>query len=495
MAESAADMTTAPPASIAVSSSTARGEREAPHNLEAEEGLLAACMLDGGQETMTLCLEARLRPDTFFKLGHQVLFQVLSDLYAKGTVIDETVVIDRLRSYTVESVQWLAERSKRTKNPPLETPLIELLGGTSAILALTDRIETTAHAPFWLDIVREKWMLRRLIRTSQNIVNRAYTNQDKLEHFIDSVEQEIFSINEDRISDSAQEFEKAVDDAMALVSRIIQGDTDEGVSTGYIDVDKMTFGMHPGQMIVLAARPSMGKTSLGMNIAENVCLPQKRKPTSTLVFSLEMPADQLAMRMICGRAKVNMGRVRDRMISKDQMRELSRAAQELKTAPLWIDDSSTLNILELRAKARRLHQRKPLGFVMVDYLQLISGTDNRVQREQQIAEISRGLKAMAKELNIPVLVLSQLNRESEKEKRLPRISDLRESGAIEQDADVVFLLAPNPKSEDNPTVPQASRERLLVIAKQRNGPTGEVPLTFIPDFTRFENHVRTPSAE
>lgn len=495
MAESAADIAAAPPARMAGPVATPRGEREAPHNLEAEEGLLAACMLDGGQETMTLCLEARLRPDAFFKLGHQVLFQVLSDLYAKGTVIDETVVIDRLRSYTVESIQWLAERSRRTRNPPLETPLIELLGGTAEVLAITDRIETTAHAPFWLDIVREKWMLRRLIQTSQNIVNRAYTNQDKLEHFIDSVEQEIFSINEDRISDSAQEFEKAVDDAMALVSRIIQGDTDEGVLTGYLDVDKMTFGMHPGQMIVLAARPSMGKTSLGMNIAENVCLPTKRKPTSTLVFSLEMPADQLAMRMICGRAKVNMGRVRDRMISKDQMRELSRAAQELKSAPLWIDDSSTLNILEMRAKARRLHQRKPLGFVMVDYLQLISGTDNRVQREQQIAEISRGLKAMAKELNIPVLVLSQLNRESEKEKRLPRISDLRESGAIEQDADVVFLLAPNPKSEDNPTVPQASRERLLVIAKQRNGPTGEVPLTFIPDFTRFENHVRTPSAE
>jgi replicative DNA helicase len=473
-----------------------RPEREPPHSLEAEEGLLAACMLDGGQETMTLCLEARLKHDAFSKLAHQVLFQVLSDLYAKGTAIDETVVIDRLRSLTVESMQWLAARSKRTRNPPMDSPLLEVVGGTSALLAITDRIETTAHAQFWLEIVREKWMLRRLIASAQNIVERAYTNQDKLEHFIDSVEQEIFAINEDRITDSAQEFEKAVDDAMALVGRILQGDTQEGILTGYIDIDKMTFGMHPGAMIVLAARPSMGKTSLGMNIAENVCLPGKgKKGANTLVFSLEMPADQLAMRMICGRAKVNMGRVRDRMISKDQMRELSRAAQELKSAPLWVDDSSGINILELRAKARRIHQRNPLDFVMVDYLQLISGTDNRVAREQQIAEISRGIKAMAKELNIPVLVLSQLNRDSEKEKRLPRISDLRESGSIEQDADVVFLLAPNPKSEDNPTVPQASRERLLVIAKQRNGPTGEVPLTFIPDFTRFENYSRSPTDE
>lgn len=470
-------------------------DRPAPHSLEAEEGLLASCVLDGGQETITLCLEARLRSDAFFKPSHQILFQVLSDLYAKGTVVDETVIIDRLRSLTVESISWLAERSRRLKTPAMDTPLIDLVGGAAFILQITSRIETTAHAQYWLEIVREKWMLRRLIRTSRDIVERAYTQQDKLEHFIETVEQEIFSINEDRITDSAVELGTAVDDAMALVGRIIQGSNDEGVLTGYTDVDKMTFGMHPGQMVVLAARPSMGKTSLGMNIVENICLPRRGKPAPSLVFSLEMPADQLAMRMICGRARVNMGRVRDRMIGKEQMKELSRTAQELKSAPLWIDDSSTLNILELRAKARRLHQRNRLSFIMIDYLQLISGTDNRVQREQQIAEISRGVKAMAKELNVPVLVLSQLNRESEKEKRLPRISDLRESGSIEQDADVVFLLAPNPKSEDNPTVPQSSRERLLVIAKQRNGPTGEVPLTFIPDFTRFENYTRTPSSE
>ncbi len=495
MAEAAAANGTGPSYRPQDADQGVRPEREPPHSIEAEEGLLAACMLEGGQDTMMLCFEARLRPDAFFKFAHQVLFQVLTDLAAANKVIDDTVVIDRLKSLTVQDIPWLAERQRRIRQHSPDTSLMELFGGVQALFALTDRIETTAHAQFWLEIVREKWMLRRLIRTSANIVERAYTNQDKLEHFIESVEQEIFAINEERISDSAQEFGKAVDDAMALVSRIIQGDTDEGVLTGYIDVDKMTFGMHPGQMIVLAARPSMGKTSLGMNIAEHVCLPKKGKGTNTLVFSLEMPADQLAMRMICGRARVNMGRVRDRMISRDQMRELSRAAQELKSAPLWIDDSSTLNILELRAKARRLHQRKPLGFIMVDYLQLLSGTDNRVQREQQIAEISRGLKGMAKELNIPVLVLSQLNRDSEKEKRLPRISDLRESGSIEQDADVVFLLATNPKSEDNPTVPQASRERLLVIAKQRNGPTGEVPLTFIPDFTRFENYTRTPLSE
>ncbi|MFP4281479.1 MAG: replicative DNA helicase [Opitutales bacterium] len=470
-------------------------ERRLPRDERAEVGLLAACMLEGSQETLTRCMESRLRVDAFSTLQHQVLYQVMLDLASRSKAVDEVLVLDQLRSRSVESIEWLADRARRLRKPSLDTPLLEVIGGVSTVIEINNQIEGTAHAPYWLEVVREKWMLRRLIKASQNIVERAFTQQDKLAHFIDSVEREILSINEDRVSDSTIEFGRAVDDAMGLVARIMQGDTDEGVPTGYIDVDKMTFGMHPGQMIVLAARPSMGKTSLAMNIAENVTLPKNGRGVTSLVFSLEMPADQLAMRMICGRSRVNMGRVRDRMIGKQQMQDLSLAAKELKSAPLHIDDSSNLNILELRAKARRLHQRNPLGFIMVDYLQLLSGTDNRVPREQQIAEISRGLKGLAKELNIPVLVLSQLNRESEKEKRLPRISDLRESGSIEQDADVVFLLATNPRAEDNPTVPQASHERLLVIAKQRNGPTGEVPLTFIPDFTRFENYSRTSSAE
>jgi len=468
-------------------------KRQMPHNSDAEEGLLAACLLDGGGETLTLCLEARLRPESFYKRSHQIIYQVLIDLYSKGSAIDEMLLVDRLNTQQVSSIRWLADQAKRSRKIDLETPLMDLVGGPGVVLGILNRIETTAHASYWLELVREKWLLRRLISASQNIVERAYTNQDKLEYFIDSVEQEIFSINEDRITDTAAGLSEAVDDAMALVNRIMQGETEEGVLSGYTDLDKMTFGMHPGQMIVLAARPSMGKTSLGMNIVENVVVRKKGKPVPTLVFSLEMPSDQLAMRMICGRSRVNMNRVRDRMVGREQMQDLSRAAKELKAAPVWIDDSSSLNILELRAKARRIHQKSPLGFVMIDYLQLLSGTDNRVAREQQIAEISRGIKALAKELNVPVLVLSQLNRDSEKEKRLPRISDLRESGSIEQDADVVLLLAPNPRSEDNPTVPQASRERLLIIAKQRNGPTGDIPLTFIPDFTRFENHTPTPN--
>ncbi|MDP0500957.1 MAG: replicative DNA helicase [Verrucomicrobiota bacterium JB022] len=476
------------------SSQAVATDRHPPHNLDAEEGLLAACLLDGGQDVLTLCMEARLRHDAFYKPAHQVLFHVMMDLYAKNVMADEVVVIDHLASHNIGSVRWLKEKQRLT---PATTTLLDLIGGPSTILEITNRVETTTHARYWLQIVRDKWILRRLIDTSRNIVEQAYSSQGELNHFIDTVEQQILAINEDRIQDSAQKFEVAVDQAANLINMMLQGRNESGVLTQYRDLDDRTFGLHPGQMIVLAARPSMGKTSFALNIAENVALPPGGKDGhGVLVFSLEMPSEQLAMRMLCGRAKVNLKKVRDRMISKDQVRELTRVGGELKRAPIWVDDSSGLNILELRAKARRMSQQHPIRLIVIDYLQLISGIDSRVPREQQISEISRGVKALAKELNVPVLVLSQLNRASEKENRMPRISDLRESGSIEQDADMVFLLD-SPRSNDknpaSPVIPQAAHERLLIIAKQRNGPTGDFKLTFIPDFTRFENYTSQSS--
>ncbi|MCC5834685.1 MAG: replicative DNA helicase [Opitutales bacterium] len=464
--------------------------RVPPHNLEAESGLIGSCILEGGAELITRCLEARLRPEAFYLPAHQVVYQVLIDLYRDGKSVDEVIVFDALNSRSVQSIPWLKEQQRLT---PADTPLIELIGGPAFLGDLTGHIQTTAHAQYWMEIVREKWMLRRLINTSVNIADSAYTQQDRLADFIDSVEKEILSINEDWVQESAEKFEDSVDATLQLINEILQGKQTSGVMSGYIDVDKMTFGLHPGQMIILAARPSMGKTSFGMNIAENVALPVKGEGNGVLVFSLEMPSEQLAMRMLCGRARVNLRKIRDRTVSKDEMKKLVQTGAELRQAPIWVDDSSGLNILELRAKARRVCQREKVGLVMVDYLQLLSGTDQRVPREQQIAEISRGLKAMSKELSVPVLVLSQLNRASEKENREPRISDLRESGSIEQDADVVFLLSTNRDSDENPIVPQASHERKLIIAKQRNGPTGDIPLTFIPDYTRFENYARQPS--
>jgi len=467
------------------------GGREPPFSLEAEQGLLGSCLIDTGQDILSACIEAGLQYESFYNKNHQVIFHLMLDLYNDNKAVDEVTVLDALASRAVGSIEWLKERQKLTD---ANKPLIELIGGTAAVSQLSSRIESSANARYWLEIVRQKWLLRRLIETAGHIVEEAYVNQDQMDHFIGDVEERIFSINEDRITDSAQKFEKAVLDADALINNILSGRQDGAVQSGYIDIDKMTFGLHNGQMVVLAARPSMGKTSLGMNIAENVSIPKKGKGMGILVFSLEMPAEQLAMRMMCGRARVSMRRVRDRMISQEEQGNLARETKVLKEAPIWVDDSSGLNILQMRAKARRVKKQHDVRLIVIDYLQLISGTDARVPREQQISEISRGIKGMAKELNLPVLVLSQLNRSSEKENRQPRISDLRESGSIEQDADVVFLLASRQNSEDNPSVPQASRERDLIIAKQRNGPTGSVPLTFIPEFTRFENHISQSEA-
>lgn len=456
-----------------------------PHSLEAEEGLLGSCLIDPGQDIFSECLEAGLRPDSFFKPAHQVIFQIMMDLATHASGIDEVTVLSALGGRSVGSIPWLRDAQRMT-DP--QTPLLQIVGGASIISHLTDRIESIVNARDWIRIVREKWLLRRLIRTTTRVAEEAYINQDQLDSFIGEVEQQILAINEEHAGDSAVKFEQAVNDASELIQRILSGVPEDGVLTGYIDIDRMCFGLQGGQMIVLAARPSMGKTSLGMNIAENVAVPIKGKAHGVLVFSLEMPSEQLAMRMLCGRAKVSMRRVRDRLLGAEQQKELGRAAKVLKEAPIWVDDSSGLNILQLRAKARRIHRQHSVELIVVDYLQLINGTDSRVPREQQISEISRGLKAMAKELNVPVLVLSQLNRSSERENRQPRISDLRESGSIEQDADVIFLLAPRQSGDEAAIVPQAASERDVIIAKQRNGPTGSVPLTFIAEFTRFENY-------
>lgn len=466
-------------------------ERTPPHNFDAEQGLIASCLIDGGQDTLAACQEIHLNSDAFYDPKHRVIYEVMCDLFTDGKGVDEIALIDRLRGRTTDSIDWLARKRKMQRLKPVS--LLDYIEGPGAVVKITDRIETAAHAEHWLKIVREKWILRRMVEACTRVIRAAYDNPEEVAHFLDDAERQILSINEARIQDEAQSIEQAVETASNLINQILQGKTDHGVMTGFTDIDNMTFGLHPGQMIVLAARPSMGKTSLGMNIAEHVALPRRGEALPVLVFSLEMPADQLAMRMLCGRAAVNMKRVRDRMVSKEQMKELGKVAKQLRNAPIWIDDASHSNINEIRAKARRITRQQGVRLIVIDYLQLISGTDPRVPREQQIAEISRGIKAISKELSVPVLVLSQLNRASEKENRQPRLSDLRESGSIEQDADVVFLLASRQKEGDNPTVPQASRERELIIAKQRNGPTGSVSLTFIPDFTRFENYTRQPS--
>lgn len=446
--------------------------REAPANLDAEEGILASCILDGGRDVMALCLESKLKPESFFKPAHQIIFEALIKIYDDGREVDEIVLSEHLQ----------------------RQGQLEQIGGYATISWITNRIETTVHAKHWLEIVRENALLRKLIRSATDIVDKAYQREGDLQLLLEEAEKSIFGISQDRISESARPIGSAVEPAVNLIQRMItQKGQVSGVSSGFRDLDSMTYGFHGQEMIVLAARPSVGKTSFAMNVAENIVMPKQpdAKPVATLVYSLEMSAEQLAMRMLCSHARVNLRRVKDGFgMGAEQQRDLARSANMMKEAPLFIDDSGKITILELSAKARRVHAKNPLGLIVIDYLQLISGTDSRVPREQQIAEISRGIKGLAKELDVPIIVLSQLNRESEKEKRKPKLSDLRESGSIEQDADVVMLLHRELNTDERGVVPGDPGKRELIIAKQRNGPIGEVLLTFIAELTRFENYAR-----
>ncbi|MDX2110293.1 MAG: replicative DNA helicase [Verrucomicrobiota bacterium] len=461
--------------------------RELPCNVDAEEGLLGAIILDGGKEVMTICMEAKLEPQVFYKPSHQIIFKIICEFYNAGSIFDEVLLIDRLKSRTVDTLP------ERKYDPEGQRSLLEFVGGDAAVSRLSNRIETLAFARHWLEIIKEKYMLRRLITTAGSVMDRCFTQQDKLDNFIEQVEQELFAISQDRVSDSAKSVKTAVEGAEQLIQKLLQSKGElSGVPSGFKDLDALTFGFQQGDMVVLAARPSMGKTAFALNLAESAIMPRGRenKTHRTLMYSLEMSAESLAMRMLCSRARVDSEKVRGGWINADEGRQIVQAARELKSSPFLIDDSSNLSILELRAKARRLAAKEPLGLIIIDYLQLISPIDSRVPREQQVAEISRGIKAMAKELKCPVIVLAQLNRESEKEKRSPRMSDLRESGSIEQDADLVMMLySKKDRDKEQEVVSKGAEVRQLMIAKQRNGPVGEVTLTFIKDHSRFESYV------
>ncbi len=451
------------------------GMRVPPHNIEAEEGLLAACLIDGGLEVITTCIEMHIQPDCFFKEAHGEIFATLLDLYELGDPIDEIVLFDALQ----------------------KKGIAEEVGGLAQIYHIQGRIETSAHAKYYAKIVHEKYLLRRLIRTSREATEACYQQQEDISVFIDRIETEIHSISSGRVTASATPIKESLKEAVADIHALLNNKQEAGgVLSGFRDLDGMTYGFHPGQMIVLAARPSVGKTSLAMNFAEHAIIPDGgREPTGVLVFSLEMTASQLAMRLICSRARVDMKRIRDRVASSEDQRQISHAVKELERTPLWIDDAADATILDVRAKARRIDAKHRLGLIVIDYLQLLRGTDARAPREQQIADISRGVKSLAKELDVPVVVLSQLNRESEKDNRDPRLSDLRESGSIEQDADVVFLLSRPKKRDDDESfdqgrLPGDSEHIKLIIAKQRNGPVGDIDLTFVRRYTRYENFHR-----
>ena len=443
-----------------------RVERLPPHSPEAEQGVLGCIMLSPNDCLGESIEKLKAGAEVFYDLRHQTIFSALLEMYDSREAIDVITLQQRLKN----------------------KQLLDEVGGLAYLASLPDMVPSAANLAYYLDIVQEKFLLRKMIRTCTEVVTRVYDYEGEVDALMDEVERDILRISESRVQSHTATIKELVKKAINTIEDFHQRQGMlTGLGTGFTDLDKMTTGLHGGEMIVIAARPSVGKTSLAMNIAEHVAIDQ-RLPVG--VFSLEMTSESLVLRMLCSRSRVNLRNVRDGFLAERDFPKLTGAAGKLANAPLFIDDSSSLSILQLRAKARRMYQQYGVKLFIVDYLQLLHSTARRAEnRQQEIADISSGIKALAKELSVPVVVLSQLNRELEREKnRKPRLSDLRESGAIEQDADVVGLLyKPSSDDDDSGDAQEDAVPVNLLIAKQRNGPTGDVNLTFLKSYTRFES--------
>ena len=454
-----------------------RMDRLPPHSPEAEQGVLG-CIFLSPNEAMGECI-AKLKggPEVFYDLRHQTIFNVLAEMFDKREGMDLITVQQRLK----------------------DKQLLEQVGGLAYLSSLPDTVPSAANLNYYLDIVQEKFLLRKMIQVCTEVVGRIYDYEGEVDVLMDEVERDVLRVSESRVQSQESTMKELVKQAIGTIEEYHQRQgTLTGIGTGFVDLDKLTMGLHGGEMIVIAARPSIGKTSLAMNIAEHVAIEQ-RLPVA--VFSLEMAAAALVLRMLCSRSRVNLRNVREGFLAERDFPKLTGSAGKLANAPLFLDDSSGLSILQLRAKARRMHQQYGIKLFVIDYLQLLHSTSRRAEnRQQEIADISSGIKALAKELNVPVIVLSQLNREVEREKgRPPRLSDLRESGAIEQDADLVGLLYKVNKGEDEESGTDGPTDAVpinLLIAKQRNGPAGEdVPLTFMKAYTRFESAAKISDSD
>jgi replicative DNA helicase len=445
--------------------------RTLPHSVEAEQGVLGS-MLISPREIIAECVE-KINEEYFYVPAHQTVYVVLVELWNAGQGID-------LITFT----QVLRDRN-----------VLETVGGAAFITSLFTFVPTAANVTYYLEIVRDKYILRQIIAACTESVRRSFEEQDEVNNLLDEVEQKIFSVGEDRFKGHVLTMKDQVMEAIDAIEQLYErrgGIT--GISTGFAELDRMTNGLHESEMIVIAARPSMGKTALAMNITEHVAINAK---LPVAVFSLEMSSQQLVQRLLCSRARVNLQKVRDGFLAERDFPSLTAAASKLAEAQIFIDDSAGLSILELRAKARRLKAQKDIKLIVVDYLQLLRSTTRRAQdnRQLEISEISAGLKGLAKELKIPIIVIAQLNRQPEaRTGGKPRLSDLRESGSIEQDADLVGLLVrPEIYEEDEDARAEKAGEAELIIAKQRNGPVGEIALTFLKEFTRFEDRARNVS--
>jgi replicative DNA helicase len=429
-----------------------------PQHLEAERSVLGGMLLQN--DAIHRVVEF-LRPEDFYRESHRQIFQAIIDLYQKNEPADIVTVTNVLK-----------------KDGALED-----VGGASYLSELVDNVPTTANIASYGRIIREKAIIRHLINGASDIIAKGYEDHGDVDEYLDSAEKIIFEIAQRRIHQGFSPLKDIVRDSFKAIEQLYEKkELITGVPTGYRDLDRLTCGLQRSDLIVIAGRPSMGKTALALNIVEHAAV---EAGIVSAVFSLEMSKEQLVQRMLCSRAEVDASKLRGGFLAESDWPKLTRAAGLLSEAPIFIDDSPALNVLEIRAKSRRLQREHGLGLVVVDYLQLMRGIGRPESREREISEISRSLKALAKELCTPVIALSQLTRgvEARQDKR-PQLSDLRESGAIEQDADVIaFIYRDEMYHPDSADAGKAE----VIVGKQRNGPTGRVILTFRSHLTRFDD--------
>jgi replicative DNA helicase len=431
-----------------------------PQNIEAEESILGGILIEN--EAINRVTEI-LDPDDFYRDAHRKIFNALINLSERDEPADLITLTNELR----------------------KIDQLDSIGGASYLTSLIDSVPTAANIEYYAKIVKEKAILRKLIQTSTEIITQSYEDRGDVEVFLDEAERAIFEISEKRVRPSFYSIREIVKDSFTTIERLFQKkELVTGVPSGFKELDRMTAGFQPSDLIIIAGRPSMGKTAFCLNVAEYAAIENK---IPVAIFSLEMSKEQLVIRMLCSQAHVEGTRLRTGYLNESDWPKLTIAAGNLSEAPIYIDDTAALSALELRAKARRLKSEHGLGMLIVDYLQLMKGRARVENRQQEISEISRSLKALSKELSIPVIAVSQLSRKTEERTgNRPQLSDLRESGAIEQDADLIIFIYRDEvynRSEDNPNRGKAE----VIIGKQRNGPIGKIDLAFLDKFTTFKD--------
>ena len=447
--------------------SSAVSERAFPHNLEAERALLGSILIDNG--ALNVALEVIVKDD-FFSEAHRITFEKMLGITEKSRTIDLVTLSEELS----------------------KDGLLEKVGGAGYLAALTDGVPVGSSATVteYSRIVKEKALIRRLINASNNVISRCLEAADDPETLIDLAQSQIFEIAEQKVEAGFLGIRDIVKSSFGTIDVLFdRGQRVTGVETGFVELDNMTAGLQAGELIIVAARPSLGKTALALNIAAHAAIELKKVVG---VFSLEMSKESLVIRLLCSEARIDSHKLRTGFSSREDWSKMTRALGRLAEAPLYIDDSPALSIMQIRAKARRLKAEKGLNLLIVDYLQLVTGHGRFENRTQEVSFISRSLKSIAKELHVPVVALSQLSRAPEERPgHRPQLSDLRESGSIEQDADVVLFIFREDvyrrSGEDGePGEPGGKTE--LIIGKQRNGPTGNVPVVFLKPYARFENY-------